>query len=106
MKPALVARMYGHVDCGLFRLKMTAYWPAVLTLFRFERSDEIPDGSLILTTRSNVAFTSAESKPEPSLNFTPRRRVQRHVLTVPTGAQFVASDGTIFTPFSAWLRVL
>ena len=94
--------MYGHVDCGDFRLNVTAYCPLVLTLFRFERSEEIPEGSLILTTRSNDALTSAESKPEPSLNFTPRRSVQRHVLTVPAGAHLVASDGTTFTPLLAW----
>src|SRR5262245_24417896 len=96
--------MYGHVDCGLFRLKMTAYWPAVLTLFRFVRSDEMPDGSLILTTRSNEFFTSAESKPEPSWNFTPRRSVQRQVFAVPTGTQDVASDGTSLAPFRASYR--
>src|SRR4026208_1967864 len=102
MKPAPDERMYGQVDCGDLRLNVTAYCPFVLTLFRFERSDEIPEGSLILIERSNDAFTSAESKPEPSRNFTPRRRVQRHVLTVPTGAHFVARDGVSFAPFSAW----
>src|SRR4026207_274502 len=102
MKPAPDERMYGQVDCGALRLNVTAYWPLALTLFRLDRSDEIPEGAVILIERANDHLTSAESKPDPSLNFTPRRRVQRHVLAVPTGAHFVASDGTSFEPFSAW----
>ncbi len=41
MKPALVARMYGHVDCGDFRLNVTAYWPVGLDALqvREERGD-------------------------------------------------------------------
>src|SRR5262245_49264338 len=102
MAPAPEARISGHVDCGDLRLKVTAYWPFVVTLFRFESSDEMPDGSLILITRSKECFTSAESKPEPSLKVTPRRRLQRQVFTVPTGEHFVASDGTTFALFLAW----
>ena len=104
MPPAPEARINGQVDCGFLRLNVTAFGPLVVTLRRFESSDEIPEGSLILITRSNECFTSAESNAEPSWNVTPRRRAQRQVLTVPTGAHRVASDGTTLAPFLASYR--
>src|SRR3990172_12530313 len=99
MCPAPVARISGHVDCGDLRLNVTAYLPFVFVLFRLPRSDEIPEGSLILMTRSKVCFTSAESKADPSWNVTPLLRLHLHVLLLPSAKHLVASTGWSFAPF-------
>ena len=82
---------------------MTAYFPFVLTLFRFPSSDDGVFAAasftiVLFVTRSNENFTSVESNAEPSLNVTPRRRLQRHVVRLPTEKHFVASDGSSFGP--------
>ena len=99
-----VARIEGHVDCGDLRLKVTAYLPFVLTLFKLPMSGE---GELaaaclridLFVTRSMENFTSAESNELPSWNVTPLRRLQRHVFVLPTGKHLVASSGWSLGPF-------
>ena len=76
MYAACVARMDGHVTWGDLRRNVTAYFPFVVMLFMFPRSDdgEFAPASftmVLLDTRSNENFTSAESNAEPSWNLTP-----------------------------------
>ena len=82
---------------------MTAYLPFVVTLLRFPSNGEGEFAAASFTivgfvTRSKENFTSVESNAEPSLNVTPLRRVQRHVLKLPTEKHFVARDGSSFAP--------
>src|SRR5262245_24303531 len=98
MMPPCVERMKGHVDCGLFRLNVTANGPSVVTLFRFPSSGdgEFAPASfttLAFTTRSKDHLTSADVKSSPFWNLTPWRSVHRQVAAVSTGLQLVASDG-------------
>ena len=103
MYAACVARMDGHVTWGDLRRNVTAYLPFVVTLFMFPSNEdgEFAPASftiVLLLTRSNENFTSAESNAEPSLNLTPRRRLQRHVARLPTEKHRVARDGSSFGP--------
>src|SRR5262249_17341038 len=99
-----VARIEGHVTCGAFRLNVTAYLPFVVTLFKLPRSG---DGEFaaacfridLLLTRSIENFTSAESNALPSWNVTPLRRLQRHLLRLPTEKHLVGSWGSSLGPF-------
>ena len=82
---------------------MTAYFPFVVTLLRFPSSD---DGvfaaasftTVLFVTRSKENLTSVESNAEPSLKVTPFRRLQRHVVRLPTEKHFVANEGSSFDP--------
>src|SRR5262245_1314322 len=109
MNAACVARIDGPVACCDLRLNVTAYLPFVTTLFKLPSSD---DGVLaaasfttvLFVTRSKENFTSVESKADPSLNSTPLRSVQRHVLSVPTETHLVASAGSSLAPCKKSMR--
>src|ERR1044071_667124 len=58
----------------------------------------MPWSPLILSTRSNVHFTSADVNGDPSENFTFRRSVQDQVALVPFGEHLVARTGSGFAP--------
>jgi hypothetical protein len=86
-------------------LKVTAYLPFVLTLFRLPMSGEGELAAACFTidlfvTRSIENFTSAESNELPSWKVTPLRRLQRHVLVLPTEKHLVRARAEL-SPFGS-----
>ena len=66
----------------------------------------MPWSPLILMTRSNENFTSAEVIGVPSANLTLRRRLQNQVFCVPFGTHLVASTGSSFAPCGIAVQAL
>src|SRR5579864_1602526 len=85
--------MYGQVASGDFMWNETLKSPFVVVEARFASRPLIPDGSLILMTRSNDHFTSADVNGSPFENLTPCLSVHVHTVSAPFALQPVASSG-------------
>src|SRR5690348_13710736 len=98
--------MYGQIEKGAFKWKMTVYLPFTDVLWRSESSVQMPWSPLIFCTRSNEYLTSAEVIGSPFENLMPCRSWHVQVLRFFECLHPVASTGFSFAPlgkpYSPW----